>query len=221
MSEGESDRRIRTKICGVTNYADALEAVWGGVDALGFNLYPKSKRFIRLEESISWIRQLPPFVQRVAVMVNPTMDEVREVTQKAGIDLVQLHGGESPGFCRELAHSGIPFLKAISARNRCALEDLQEYGATAILLDAFVPGEFGGTGQLIDLDLAAECVASNPQIPIVLSGGLTPDNVAAAASRVRPYALDVASGVECDGEPRRKDAGRMRAFLSAARRIGL
>lgn len=219
MSGDTSCRRIRAKICGVTSYGDALEAIEAGVDALGFNLYTKSKRFIPLEDSVGWIRRLPPFVQRIAVMVNPTELEVEAVLGEAAIDLVQFHGDETSDFCAELASRGIPFLKAVSARDRQSLGNLDRFGAAAILLDAYVPGEFGGTGRLIDLELAAECVRSNPEIPIVLSGGLDPANVAEAAVRVRPFAVDVASGVERDGDPRRKDAGKMRAFLRAIRTL--
>ena len=221
MSGGASDRRIRAKICGVTNHEDALVAIRAGADALGFNLYPKSKRFIRLEDSLAWIRRLPPFVQRVAVLVNPTPEEVEHVLEESGIDVVQFHGDETPEFCAQFAARGVPFLKAVSARDRQSLEHLDRFGATGVLLDAYVPGEFGGTGRLIDLELAAECVAVNPGTPIILSGGLDPTNVAEAAARVKPYAVDVASGVESGHDPRRKDAGRVQAFLGAVRRVVL
>ena len=204
--------RVRVKICGITNAQDAEAAIDAGADALGFNGFPGSKRFLDLALASTWIAQLPPFVTRVAVLVNPSLAEAHAIGALPGIDWLQFHGDEPPEFC-----CGFPvnsFIKAVAARNPAILDRCAEYGRF-ILLDAFVPGEYGGTGQLIDLNLAAAFVRNHPQAKVILSGGLTPENVADAIRAVRPYAVDVASGVEV--APGRKDQGRMRDFIAAAK----
>ncbi len=209
-------KRTRIKICGITNRIDAEIAIEAGVDALGFNLYPGSKRFINLKSEVSWIRSLSPFVTRVAVMVNPSRDELENVVHEPAIDQIQFHGNESPEFLSAYAERGIPFLKAIAAGHEGALENVESFGAAGILLDAFVSGQFGGTGRLVDLDLSARFVAANPEVPVILSGGLNPSNVAEAILRVKPFAVDVATGVEAIGNPRKKDESLVRRFVSEA-----
>ena len=209
-------RRTRIKICGITNRIDAELAIEAGVDALGFNLYAKSKRFINLKSEISWIRSLSPFVTRVAVMVNPSPAEIEEVLSEPAIDQIQFHGNETPEFLSPYAERGVPFLKAIAASHLEAFENIERFRAIGILLDAFVHGQFGGTGHLIDLDLAARCVAANSMVPVILSGGLNPTNVAEAIFLVNPFAVDVASGVEVFGNPRKKDAALVRRFVAEA-----
>lgn len=205
-------RPPRVKICGITTPADAESAIEAGADALGFNGYPGSKRYLDLKEASCWISQLPAFVTRVAVLVNPTREEAEAVLALPGIDLVQFHGRETPDFCAPFRPHG--FIKALAARDRQTLNEATSFGTRSILLDAYVPGEYGGTGSLIDLDLAAGVVRDHPELSITLSGGLTPDNVGEAVARVRPYAVDVASGVE--SHPRKKDASLMRRFVAAA-----
>ena len=200
------------KICGITNRDDALAAIACGADALGFNLFPGSKRHIILDEHAAWIRALPPFITRVAVLVNAPLDEARRIAAHPAIDLVQLHGDEDAAFGRAL---GRPFIKALRVSGRETLAAAADCGTPHVLLDAYVPGEFGGTGALADLDLAAELVRTRPELHVILAGGLCAENVAAAIARVRPSAVDVASGVET--EPRRKDAEKMRAFCAAVR----
>ena len=207
-------RRVRVKICGLTNERDALAAIEAGADALGFNGFSGSKRFLDLRAASSWISQLPPFVARVAVLVNPTVAEAESIRALPGIDWLQFHGDETPEFCRRFADK--PFIKALPARDRAGLAQCGEYGQP-ILLDAFVPGAFGGTGQLIDLDLAAEFVRQHPRLRVILSGGLTPSNVGDAVRAVRPYAVDVASGVE--SQPGMKDPSRMLDFITTAKEI--
>ncbi len=209
--------RTRIKICGITNRVDAEMAIEAGVDALGFNLYAESKRFIHLNSEISWIRSLSPFVTRIAVMVNPSPAEVEEVLLEPAIDQIQFHGNETPEFLSTYAERGIPFLKAIAASHMGALEDIERFRANGILLDAFVSGQFGGTGRLIDLDVAARCVAANPAVSVILSGGLNPSNVAKAIQHVSPFAVDVASGVEAIGNPRKKDATVVNRFVAEVR----
>ncbi len=204
---------VRVKICGITNPGDALAAIDAGADALGFNGFAGSKRYIDLHSCADWIAQLPPFVTRVAVLVNPTLAEARAVLALPGIDLLQFHGDESPEFCRPFEGGRAGFIKAFAARNRTALQKCEEFGARAVLLDAFVPGEFGGTGQLIDLPLAAEFIREHPGLRVILSGGLTPINIAEAVKITAPYAVDVASGVEAN--PRKKDPSLMRDFIQA------
>lgn len=208
--------RTRVKICGVTSRADAEAAIEAGADALGFNLWPGSKRYVELDSAASWIGDLPPFVTRVAVMVNPRLLEVQSVLASPCIDLVQLHGHEDEAFCASVARFGRRFVKAIALRDSASLRDAGRYSTREFLLDAFVPGAFGGTGTKINLELAAGFIASHPGLHVILSGGLTPENVAEAIRRTRPIAVDVASGVEVTGDPRRKDRAKLRAFLAAA-----
>jgi phosphoribosylanthranilate isomerase len=211
-------KRIRVKVCGITNRIDAEMAIEAGADALGFNLYPRSKRFVDLKRAALWFRSLPPFVVRIAVMVNPSADEIEAVLDEPGIDQIQFHGNETPEFLSVYAERGIPFLKAIAASQENALADFNRFRASGILLDAFASGQFGGTGRLVDLDLAARCVTANPAIPVILSGGLNPSNVARAILRVKPFAVDVASGVEAKGNPRKKDASLVKNFIDVASR---
>jgi len=210
-------RRTRVKICGVTNRADAETAIEFGADALGFNFYPGSKRFIELEKEAAWIRKLPPFVTKVAVMVNPTFAEAERVLALPFIDALQLHGREEADFCAQVARLGRQFFKAIAVRDAASLENVERFCTPHILLDAFSPTAFGGTGKQIDLDLAAQFAAtSHDGMRVILSGGLTPENVAEAIRRVRPFAVDVASGVEIEGDPRKKDREKLHAFIQAA-----
>lgn len=205
---------VKVKICGITNPEDALAAIEAGADALGFNGFRGSKRWIDLREASAWIAQLPPLVTRVAVLVNPTLEEAREVLALPGIDLLQFHGDESPAFCDHFARKG--YLRAFAAREGSVQESIGQYHTRNILLDAFVPGAYGGTGHLIDLELAAKLVRENRDAFVFLSGGLRPENVAQAVAKVRPYAVDVASGVE--SQPGVKDAAQMRFFIEAAKK---
>ena len=207
-------KRTRVKICGITNRADAEMAVELGADALGFNAWAGSKRFIDLKKEADWIRCLPPFVTKVAVMVNPTVAEAEAVFALPYIDWVQFHGHEDASFCEHFFNAGFSFIKAVSLRDADSLEDMDRFYTRDILLDAYAPGAFGGTGQLIDLDLACAFAGRYPHLRLTLSGGLNPENVKEAVGRVRPYAVDVASGVELD--PRTKDRSRTAAFIQAA-----
>ncbi len=209
---------IRVKICGITERADAITAIALGADAIGFNLFPGSKRFVDLDENAEWIAALPPFVTRVAVLVNVPFDEARRIARHPAIDLVQLHGDEDPEYCARLVESGHPFIKALRIREKADIACAGKFHTPHILIDAHVPGSFGGTGVAIDLALAREMVQRHPDLHVILAGGLTSENVADAVHIVRPFAVDVASGVEI--EPRRKDAPLMAAFIQAARRGG-
>ncbi len=203
---------VRVKICGITNEEDAAAAIGAGADALGFNLYPGSRRHVGIEELMPWISALGGHVLRVAVMVNPAIGEIRRV--RPLFDVIQLHGQETPALCAEAG--GIVW-KAFPLSAELTPSAVARFNAGAILIDSAVPGAFGGTGTLIDLDRAAAFVRASGGMPVWLSGGLGPENVAAAVEKVRPYGVDVASGVERAGDPRRKDAARIRAFIAAAR----
>ena len=199
----------RVKICGITRLEDALAAVAGGADALGFMFYEPSPRFIRPEAAAQIIRQLPPFVARVGVFVNADEAAVRQAVAASGIDTLQFHGDEPPEFCARFA---LTTYKAFRLRDPSSLENCRRYPNMAWLLDSYVPGQHGGTGATFNWDLAVEAKKLNPHI--ILAGGLTPENAAEAVRRVDPYALDVSSGVE--SAPGHKDAGRVRAFIAAA-----
>ena len=205
--------RVRVKVCGLTNRADALEAIALGADALGFNLFPGSKRFLSLGAETNWMLGLPPFVTRVAVLVNLPMDDARAISERGEFDLVQFHGDEDPAYCEEFARLGRPFIKALRLRDGETVKGADGFSTSQILLDADGGVAFGGTGRFIDLDLAAECVRAHAGLEVILAGGLSAKNVREAIGRVRPYAVDVASGVEVLGQPRRKCGERMGEFM--------
>ena len=215
MSAEQKLARVRVKICGITNRTDALVAIALGADALGFNLFPASKRFIDIDREAAWMQALPPFVARVAVLVNVPPDAARRIAARPEIDLVQFHGDEDAAYCAEFAQLGRPFVKAVRLRDAASVETAANFSTPHVLLDADAGAAYGGTGTPIDLALAAECVRRHPALHIILAGGLKPENVAAAVQTVRPYAVDVASGVEADGDARRKDAERMTRFFAA------
>jgi phosphoribosylanthranilate isomerase len=201
---------VRVKICGITTVEDALTAVAAGADALGFMFYAPSPRCVTRERAGEIIRRLPPFVAKVGVFVNPTEAEVREAVTECGLDTLQFHGEEPPDFCRQFALKAI---KAFRVRDAESLQAARAYPNEAWLLDSFVADKPGGTGQRFNWDLARD--AAQHHRWVILAGGLTPENAAAAVQHVRPYGLDVSSGVEA--APGRKDAAKVRAFISAAR----
>lgn len=217
MSAGGKPARVRVKICGVTQREDALAAIALGADALGFNLYPGSKRFIEIDREAAWMRALPPFITRVAVLVNVPLDEARRIAERPEIDTVQFHGDEDAAYCAEFARLGRPFVKALRLRDAASVEMADRFSTPHVLLDAHAGVAFGGTGTLIDLGLATECVRRHPALKVILAGGLQPENVRAAVRAVQPYAVDVASGVEAEGDARRKSAERMARFFEAIR----
>ncbi len=200
----------RVKICGVTRLEDALQAARLGADALGFNFWPGSKRFLAPAAARAIVDRLPPFVTPVGVFVNQPEEAIRRAAEESGVRVLQLHGDEPPELCRRLP---LPVVKAVRVVARLSLQALAAYPVAALLLDAPSAG-FGGSGATFDWSLA-EGVAG--LAPLILAGGLDPENVAAAVRRVRPYAVDVASGVE--SAPGVKDAVRMARFIAAAREV--
>jgi phosphoribosylanthranilate isomerase len=199
----------RVKICGVTSVEDALMCVEAGADAIGVNFAPGSPRRIALELARRIVAALPAKVIKVGVFVDATESELRDTVERVGLGCVQLHGDESP----ELVAAFLPHAyKALRVRGREALALAARYPGDHILLDAYVPGVAGGTGATFDWTLAAELALIRQ---VTLAGGLTPANVAAAVREVRPFCVDVASGVE--SAPGRKDQAKVRAFIEAAR----
>jgi len=201
---------VRVKICGITNLADAQVAVEAGADALGFNFYEKSPRFISTKDAVEISRALPLFTLRVGVFVNPLEDLVQRAIGECSLSLLQFHGDEPPDFCTQF---GLMSMKAFRVRDASSLKELPNYRTDAWLLDAYSPEVVGGTGEKFNWNLAVE--AQKLGKPIFLAGGLTPENVAEAIRQVQPFGVDVSSGVEI--APSKKDAAKVRAFIQAAR----
>lgn len=206
--------RPSLKICGVTLATDAERLAELGVDALGANFWPKSKRYLD-PELAGFLRDLEGRILRVGVFVNAGPDLPRQLFDDGLIDVIQLHGDETPADARTFAEAGIPFLKALGVRGVDALEAARDFRASGILLDAHAPGVYGGTGQTIDWSLARTFVEQHPDLPLILAGGITADNAAAAIEAVRPAALDIASGAE--SSPGVKDFDKVAALLAACR----
>lgn len=201
---------IWVKICGITNVADALASVQSGADALGFMFFAGSKRNIAPRSAGEIVPHVPAAVAKVGVFVNPTVEFVREAIAASGIDTLQFHGEETPEFC---AQFGLPVLKAFRVKDRSILSDCARHRDAAWLLDSFVDGALGGTGATFDWNVAIEAVRLHPKV--ILAGGLKPETVAEAVRQVRPFGVDVSSGVE--SAPGRKDHAKVRAFIVAAR----
>jgi len=184
--------KVKVKICGITNLEDASIAVELGADALGF-IFASSPRRIAPQTAREIIRAVPPFVKTVGVFVNEAPATIREVMQHCGLDLVQLHGDESPALCEELMPCTI---KALRIKDESSLQTSQPYygKVRALLLDTYSKEKAGGTGKTFDWKLAIKIKEQGT--PIIISGGLAPSNIAAAIHTVRPYAVDVNSGVE-------------------------
>ncbi|KZE35275.1 phosphoribosylanthranilate isomerase [Crenobacter luteus] len=198
--------RPRIKICGLTRPEDARDAARLGADAIGLVFYDKSPRNVDIAAARAVIAALPPFVSVVALFVNPARERVDEILAAVAVDILQFHGEETPEFCASFHR---PYLKAVRVKPGVDLVEWADRykNARGLLADAFVEGAHGGTGATFDWRL----IPDNLPIPLILSGGLTPDNVADAVRRVRPAAVDVSSGVEAGKGI--KDAERMRAFI--------
>jgi phosphoribosylanthranilate isomerase len=213
--EDDSVARTRVKVCGLTTAEDAVAAIELGADALGFNFFAGSQRYLPMESARDWIAALPVGPAKVAVLVGPTWAEAMATAKLPGITALQLHGAETPDFCRRLAEQGIRFAKALAVTDSTALKSLPSFSTRTVLLDSGGRGAFGGSGQTFPWEIAREFVVANPALRVILAGGLTPENVAQAVAAVRPFAVDVTSGVESSAG--RKDHGRMRAFIAAVR----
>ena len=200
---------VKVKICGITNLEDALAVVRWGADALGFVFAP-SPRQVTLQQVAQIVAELPPFVCKVGVFVDSELQEVKETMRACGLDLAQLHGSESPGFCQELFPRVI---KSFRVKDESVLDLLPQYRVGAYLLDSYDASLRGGTGQSFDWGIARK---ARHYGPIILSGGLSSANVRQAIDRVRPYAVDVSSGVESN--PGVKDHAKLQAFLETAKK---
>jgi len=210
--------RTRIKICGLTRAEDVLASVEAGADALGFVFYPESPRYISPEKAKELVSLVPPFITTVGLFVNATKSDVIEIVKQTGISLLQFHGDESSDICATIATSvELPFIRAFRVASNTKFQDLiqfeKKYRATShyfsgLLLDSYTE-EYGGAGKVFNWSLIEKEIAHR----VVLSGGLSAQNVAGAIQRVRPYAVDVSSGVE--SEKGIKDAKKIRAFISA------
>ncbi len=199
--------RIRAKICGITREVDALAAAHFGADAIGFVFHEPSPRYIGVNEALSIASKLPPFVARVGLFVNAEPRIIESVISELHLDCLQFHGDEAPEDC---SRYGLPFIKAIVMRDSVDLASAAvEYDSAAgLLLDTYVPGVDGGSGKTFDWSRIPQDI----QKPLILAGGLNPENVGEAIRQVKPYAVDVSSGVESSKGI--KDATRIEAFMN-------
>jgi phosphoribosylanthranilate isomerase len=204
---------VQVKICGITNLEDAQAAVDAGVDALGFVFYPPSPRYVTPEQAAQVIQRLPPFVTTVGLFVDVALDTVNDTAARCGLDRIQLHGRETPEFCSQVTR---PVIKAFRIKNAESLAHLPGYRVSAYLLDAYIEGALpGGTGASFSWELAAQ---ARPYGPVILAGGLTPENVEAAIAQTRPYGVDVSTGVE--HAPGIKEHRKVREFIARAKAAG-
>ncbi|MCS4534480.1 phosphoribosylanthranilate isomerase [Neisseria montereyensis] len=201
---------VRTKICGFTRPEDARAAAELGVDAIGLVFYDKSKRAVNIQQAQAIVEALPPFVSVVGLFVNESAERINDILAQVPIDIIQFHGDETPEFCRGFRR---PYIKAVRVQDTAGITAAIEQfaDARAVLFDAYVDGEYGGTGHRFDWQMLPETLSGH----WVLSGGLTPDNTAAAIALTGATAIDVSSGVE--SAPGIKCPQKMAAFLQAAR----
>ena len=205
--------RVRVKICGITRLEDALSAVRAGADAVGFVFHRTSPRNVSPEKAGEIARELPPFVDRVGVFVDAPRSWVYEVSELARLSVLQFHGRELPEYCADWP---LPVVKAFRTGPVFSPADLGAFrGVAAVLLDGYHPAAPGGTGARCDWEMARRVAREHR---VILAGGLTPENVAEAIRAVRPYAVDVSSGVEV--EPGIKDPDRIAAFVRAVQLVG-
>ncbi|MFA5103958.1 MAG: phosphoribosylanthranilate isomerase [Candidatus Margulisiibacteriota bacterium] len=200
----------KIKICGITNFKDALLACRYGADAVGF-VFAKSPRRISVKKAAAICSKLPPSISKVGVFVNQNAGMINNAVKKCGLDYVQLHGDESPAFCGKIK---APVIKAFRVGDGFSLPGIKRYKVAAILLDSFSPVLRGGTGKVFDWKVAVR--AKRTGLPLILSGGLNADNIAAAIKKVRPRMVDVSSGVE--SRPGRKSAAKMKKAIAIAKR---
>ncbi len=211
--EASADGRVKAKVCGITRADQALAIAGMGVDAIGVNFWPKSKRYVALEETREWLAELAGVVTRVGVFVNADAAQLESAFASGLLDALQLHGDESPEFVGSLIERGLPVFKAHGGKDDSLIGEAAGFPGATILLDAYAPTEYGGTGATMDWALGARVVEAAPERRVILAGGLTAENVAAAVEQVHPFAVDVASGVEA--APGIKDLAKVAAFLAA------
>jgi phosphoribosylanthranilate isomerase len=206
-----SDWSTRIKFCGITNLDDADAAIEAGAWALGMILWPRSERRCKLGDAAAIAAAYRRRAELVGVFVNPTLDHVVAAADEIGLTMIQLHGDEGPSFCAEVGRrTGCRVIKAARVRSGAEIRALRPFATDFHLLDAYVEGVPGGTGETLNWELASE---HRGGVPVILSGGLTADNVGDAIAAVRPYAVDVAGGTEA--APGVKDHDKLRAFAAA------
>jgi len=202
---------VKVKICGITNYEDAAAAMDMGADLLGFNFFPESPRFVTPEEAGDMVDRLPAFIDTAGIFVNAPIDQIRETTDVCPLDWIQLHGDETPEFCRSLMLHNVKTMKAIRVRDQEDVERADAFFTDAVLLDAFCPDKYGGTGATFDWN-----VIGHMGKRVFLAGGINPDN-AAAAVELGVYGIDVCSGIEA--EPGKKDHNKMKKLFDNIRHL--
>jgi phosphoribosylanthranilate isomerase len=202
---------VKVKICGITNYDDAMAAADMGADLLGFNFYPKSPRFVTREQAAGIINKLPAFVDIAGVFVNEPFDRIRQTMDECQLDWVQLHGDETPEFCQSFLSLNVRTMKALRVKGQNDIRQAEDYYTDAILLDAFHPEKYGGTGLAFDWNIVGHI---NKRV--FLAGGINPDN-APAAIELGVYGIDLCSGVEA--EPGRKDHKKMKELFENIRHL--
>lgn len=202
---------VKVKICGVTNYEDATAAVDMGADLIGFNFYPKSPRYVSQEKVTKIINKLPAFVSTVGVFVNSTFEQIQETIDKCQLNWVQFHGDEQPDFCQSFLSLNVRIIKAIRVKDQSDIAQADNYFTDAILLDAFDPNKYGGTGLIFDWNIVGHMTKR-----IFLAGGINPDNVVSAVE-LGVYGIDVCSGVEA--EPGKKDHNKMKKLFDNIRHL--
>lgn len=202
---------VKIKVCGITNLEDALYAAKLGADALGFIFYKKSKRYIEPDEAKKIIDKLPPFITKVGVFVNENTSELIEAKRIAGFDIFQLHGDEPPHFCSKIPGK---YIKALRVNGEKSFNDIESFGTEYFLFDTYSKEEYGGTGETFNWDLLDNSYLKDKFV--ILSGGLTSNNISEAIKKINPYAVDVSSGVEMS--PGKKDHDKLKKFFEAVRK---
>jgi len=201
----------KVKICGITNYDDAVAAIDMGADLLGFNFYPDSPRYVTPAQATDIINKLPGFIDTAGVFVNASIERIHETNAVCQLDWVQLHGDEDPDFCRSLLSHNVKTMKAIRVKDQTDIERADSFFTDAVLLDAFDPDKYGGTGLTFDWNVIGHIGKR-----VFLAGGINPDN-AAAAVKLGVYGIDVCSGIEA--RPGKKDHVKMKKLFENIRHL--
>jgi len=207
--------RLRIKICGITNADDAIAAQEFGADAIGLNCFRGSKRYVDLQRAGDWIAALPSTLIKVAIVVNTPFEDALAIAGLPFITALQLHGQETADFCARLAARGVRFGKALAVSRATSLADPLGFSTNTIVLDSMANGTFGGTGTTFPWEIARQFVQAQPSLRTILAGGLNPENVTAAVRQVRPFGVDVTTGVE--SVPGRKNRRALKQFIDSAR----
>ncbi|MGE5294322.1 MAG: phosphoribosylanthranilate isomerase [Solirubrobacterales bacterium] len=201
----------KVKICGITNYDDAMAAMDMGADLLGFNFYPKSPRYIKPAKAADIVKRLPAFIDVSGVFVNSTLEQIREIAGMCQLDWIQLHGDETTDFCKWLAYDSVKTMKALRVKDVADLQRVDNYFTDAVLLDTYNAERYGGTGLTFDWNIIGHIAKR-----VFLAGGITPENAAEAVG-LGVYGIDVCSGVEAS--PGKKDHKKMKALFDSIRHL--